>query len=103
LSRFSDHSPAPCPRESAPGRVRGKRRDRGGRAVCRVGLSIEHLPANSTTKVPAPAPVQSAEASPGESLTKILCPFSTEFSTDMLKTFRPSFADTKAAPAGRLC
>src|SRR5208283_4844963 len=39
-----------------------------------------------TTKVPALAPVQSVEASLVESLTKILCPFSTEFSTNMLKT-----------------
>jgi len=39
-----------------------------------------------TTKVPAPAPVQSAEASSAESVTKILCRFSTEFSTEMLKT-----------------
>jgi hypothetical protein len=30
--------------------------------------------------------VQSAEASPDESLTEIPCAFSTEFSTEMLKT-----------------
>ena len=39
-----------------------------------------------TQKVPALAPVQSVEASLTESLTKILCPFSTKFSTNLLKT-----------------
>jgi hypothetical protein len=42
---------------------------------------------NHTTKVPALAPVQRAEPSPAESLTKILPLFSTEFSTLVLKTF----------------
>jgi hypothetical protein len=36
--------------------------------------------------VPALAPVQSAEASRGESLTLLLCLFCTRFSTNMLKT-----------------
>jgi hypothetical protein len=41
---------------------------------------------SSTTKVPALAPVQSAEPSLAESLTKIPSCFSTEFSTVLLKT-----------------
>src|SRR5215472_2521854 len=38
------------------------------------------------TRVPAHASVQSAEASVDESVTQVLCLFSTEFSTNMLKT-----------------
>ncbi len=41
---------------------------------------------NCPTKVPAPALVQSAEAIPAERLTCVVCRFSTEFSTNVLKT-----------------
>src|SRR5271165_224079 len=40
----------------------------------------------STQKVPAPAPVQSAKTPVSESLMTILCRFSTDFSTNVLKT-----------------
>jgi hypothetical protein len=42
---------------------------------------------NSTTKVPALAPVQNAELPVIESLTTIVSCFSTELSTVVLKTF----------------
>jgi hypothetical protein len=51
-----------------------------------------------STKVPALAEVQNAEAFPAESLTKILGRFSTEFSTLVLKTFRVLFAAKKSRP-----
>src|SRR5437879_6166247 len=59
-----------------------------------------------STKVPALAPVQSAEPSPAEPLTKVLSCFSTELSTVVLKTFGPRFSKQllkkKSRPQGRL-
>src|SRR5207302_8932956 len=70
---------------------------RGRRAAPAEGCS---------TKVPALAPVQSAEPSPAEPLTKVLSRFSTELSTVVLKTFGPRFSKQllkkKSRPQGRL-
>src|SRR5207237_4099710 len=65
-----------------------------------------------TPKVPAPAPVQSAEISVAAPVTKVVCYFSTEFSTAPVENFshRPHRDSTpqktltkiKAAIGGRL-
>jgi hypothetical protein len=70
--------------------------------VCRLKVCAGTIWAR-TTKVPALAPVQSAEPFLAESLTKILSPFSTEFSTVVLKTFsRALLQEEKAAPRAAL-
>jgi hypothetical protein len=55
---------------------------------------------NSTTKVPALAPVQNAELPVIESLTRILSGFSTELSTVVLKTFYIVFRKEKSRHKG---
>jgi len=52
--------------------------------------------------VPALAPVQNAEPSLVESLTKIRSGFSTEFSTVVLKTCSSCWLKKKSRPQGRL-
>jgi hypothetical protein len=63
-------------------------------------VQVKIATTSSTTKVPAPGSVQSVEASHIESLTEILPAFSTEFSTNMLKTFDAPTANTASPSLG---
>jgi hypothetical protein len=86
---ISDHLREPCPRGSAPVPALAMPRDGAPPAVCPVALSRFLQPENSAdfnAKVPAPAEVQSVEAILAESLRRFALPFSTAFSTSMLKT-----------------